>query len=478
MSDKNRNLLKKEGEDRVTKEEDKVSRKEKLALGSGYLSLFYGNAAVGSLVNPVYNMVLLVDPRLIGWALFIPRIWDAITDPMAGFISDNLKTRWGRRRPMIFIGAILQAIAFGLIWMVPGGWSEKSMAAYLLATLLVFYTCYTIFGVPLTSLTFEMTPDYKERTRVTAVCGFFHKIGELGYSWLFPLASLSVFGGVLVGVRYVGWGVGILMLGLVGIVPALFVKERYFKVSKKQKKVKFWNSARESLRNRAFAVLIGLTICQIIAGMFASNTDQYLIVYYMCDGDVVTGQAWKAALSTSYAVVGILAIYPINALANKFGKRFALGVIFALVFVGSLGKWILYTPGNNWKILIDPLFCGPIWTAIAVLLPSMVADICDDDELKHGQRREGMFGSVYLWIQKVGYSLSILGMAYALDISGFKAELGGAQSEETILILRLFLTLSTAAWAIVALVILYFYPITRQRAYETRDALEARRGAV
>ncbi|MDQ8205020.1 MFS transporter [Pelagicoccus sp. SDUM812003] len=467
-----------EGEDRATKEEDKVSLGEKTALGSGYLSLFFGNMAVNSLAMPVYNMTLHVSPILLGTALSIPRLWDAITDPAVGYISDNLHTRWGRRRPLIVLGAILQAIAFGMIWMVPMDWGEKAMAGYLLGSLLFFYTCYTIFGVPLTSLTFEMTPDYKERTRVTSFCGFFHKIGELGYSWLFPLATLSVFGSVMYGVRFVGWAVAILLLGLVGILPGIFVKERYYKVSKKQKKVKFWSSAAESLRNKAFAVLVALTICQIVAGMFASSTDYYLIVYYMFDGDIAEGSHWKAVLSTGYAIVGIVSIYPINWLSNRYGKKTALNVIFAMVLLGSIGKWVLYTPGNPWKILIDPLLCGPIWTAIAVLLPSMVADICDDDELKHGQRREGMFGSVFLWIQKVGYSLSIFGMTIALQVSGFDAELGGDQSSESILTLRLFLAVSTALWAILAIVILIFYPITRQRAYETRDALEERRGTV
>lgn len=471
-------LVPREGEGRATAAEDKVSLKEKTALGSGYLSLFFGNAAVNSLALPVYNMTLHANPVLLGWALAIPRLWDAVTDPLAGYVSDNLHTRWGRRRPMIAVGAILQALAFGIIWMVPTGWSDEWMAGYLLVSLLLFYTCYTIFGVPLTSLTFEMTPDYNERTRVTSFCGFFHKVGELGYSWLFPLATWAVFGSVMTGVRVVGWVVAILLLGVVGLIPAFFVKERYYKISRKQKKVKFWASAAESLKNRAFAVLVGLTICQIVAGMFASSTDYYLIVYYMFDGDIAVGSTWKAWLSTSYAVVGILAIYPINYLANRWGKRTALCVIFVMVLVGSLGKWFLYTPEHPWKILFDPLLCGPIWTAIAVLLPSMVADICDDDELRHGQRREGMFGSVFLWIQKVGYSLSILGMTYALDVSGFDAALLGEQSPDTIHTLRLFLAVSTAAWAVLALLILVFYPITRQRAYETRDTLEARRGKV
>lgn len=468
-----------EGEDRETRPEDKVAFGQKVALGSGYFSLFFGNAAVGALVMPFYNMTLLVNPALIGTALSIPRIWDAVTDPLAGYVSDNLHTRWGRRRPMIFIGAILQALAFGMIWMVPLDWEEKAMSAYLLGALLVFYTCYTIFGVPLTSLTFEMTPDYKERTRVTSFCGFFHKLGEFGYSWLFPLASLAVFGSVMYGVRVVGWIVAILLLGVAGVMPALFVRERYYaKVAQRQKRVKFWASAFETLKNRAFAVLVGLTICQIVAGMFASSTDQYLIVYHMLDGDVTEGLWWKAKLSTAYAAVGVLTLVPMNWMSNRYGKKSTLILLFALSGIGAIGKWMLYTPGNMWKILIDPLFCGPVWMGIAVIIPSMISDICDQDELKHGQRREGMFGSVYLWIQKVGYSLSIFGMGVALNVSGFKAELGGDQSAESILILRQFLTVSTAVWALVAIGLLSLYPLTRQKAYETRDALEARRGSV
>lgn len=468
-----------EGEDRQTSESDKVTFAEKTALGSGYLPMFLGNAAVNSFAVPVYQMTLLVNPVLLGIALAIPRFWDAFTDPFAGYISDNLHSRWGRRKPMIIIGAIAQGFAFGLIWMVPSDWGQTATVAYLIATLLLFYTCYTIYAVPLTSLTFEMTPDYKERTRVTAFCGFFHKLGEMSYQWLFYIASAAFFGSVMFGVRAVGWVVGIALLGLIGLIPGLFVKERYYqKISRKQSKVKFWTSAREALRNRAFAVLIGLTICQIVAGMFASSTDYYLIVYYMFDGDLIEGSKWKGILSTGYAVVGILSLYPVNWLANRFGKRTALTVIFSLVLVGALGKWILYTPGNAWKILIDPIFCGPIWTAIQVLLPSMVADICDDDELRHGQRREGMFGSVFLWVQKMGFSLSLLGMGIALQISGFDAALGGDQDPESITKLRLFLSLSTALWAILTLVLLRFYPLTRQKAYDTRDALEARRGRV
>ncbi|KAF0095919.1 MAG: Na+/melibiose symporter-like protein [Puniceicoccaceae bacterium 5H] len=464
---------------RDTRQEDRVSMGEKLALGSGYLPVFLGNAAINSIALPFYQMTLHMNPSLLGAVLAAPRIWDAVTDPVTGYISDNLQTRWGRRRPLIFIGAIMQALAFGAIWMAPADWSDMAKAVYLLAMLILFYTCYTIFSVPLMGLTYEMTPDYKERTRVTAFAGLFNKVGEIGYAFLFPLAGLAIFGGVVQGVRIVGWGTGLIFFGLVGILPALFVKERYYtRLSKTQAKVKFWSSFKDSMRNRAFVVLIGLTVCQVLAGMLASSTDYYLIVYYMFDGDIVEGSKWKGFLSVGYAIVGVLSIYPVNLLANHWGKRLTLSIIFGLVFFGALGKWFLYTPGNPWKILFDPILCGPIWTALNVLMPSMLADVCDDDELRHGQRREGMFGSIFSWIQKTGFSLSVLGMGIALDVAGFDAALGGAQSPDAIHTLRLFLAVSTAVWAAVVIAMLSFYPLSQQRVYEIRDALEARRGSV
>lgn len=464
---------------RDTREQDKVDLAEKTALGAGYLPAFLGNAAIQSLAIPFYQMTLHMDPAKLGTVLALPRLWDAVTDPAVGNYSDNLHTRWGRRRPLIFIGALLQAICFGLIWMVPVGWGENGKAAYLLGALLLFYTCYAVFSVPLYALTYEMTPDYKERTRVTAFAGFFNKVGEIGYSFLFPLASLAIFGNIVFGMHVVGWGTGLLFMGVAGIIPALFVRERYYrKVSKKQEKVKFLASVRAASQSRSFLVLVGLTICQVVAGMFASSTDYYLIVYNMCGGSIDEGTKWKAYLSVGYAIVGIASIYPVNWLANRYGKRRTLSVIFGMVLFGAVGKWVLFTPGNHWKILVDPLLCGPIWTALNVLMPSMLADVCDEDELRHGQRREGMLGALFMWIQKMGYSLSVLGMGIALEISGFDAALGGAQSASSLLTLRLFLAVSTAVWAGAAIVLLFFYPLSQKRAYEIRDALEARRGSV
>jgi len=464
---------------RTTRPEDRVGFWEKMAFGIGALPVFYAIQGMGSFTIPVYQMTLKLDPMLVGVALSIPRFLDAIIDPVMGQISDNTHSRWGRRKPYIVAGALLQALFFGTIWMVPTHWSHPAMAAYLIGTLVLFYLGYTLYSVPLNSLGYEMTPDYEERTRVWSFAALFNKLGELSYSWVFPLTTLAFFGSVMHGVQVIGWLVAVVILGGMGLLPGLLVKERYFKKAVKQEKVRLWPALKASVSNRAFMLLVALTALQIVAGMLASNIDYYLIVYYMFGGDVAQGSVWKGLLSSSYAVLGIIWIFPITWLANRYGKHVTLGISFVLVLAGAAGKWLLYTPGHPWKILFDCLLCGPVWVAIYTLTPSMLADICDDDELRHGFRREGTFGALFSWVQKTGYSFAFLGAMLTLKLTGFNAaNPGGIQSPATIQSMRLVLTVSTAIWAVVALVILALYPLNRQRAYEIQDALEARRGKV
>jgi len=463
---------------RATRAEDKIGFWEKTALGAGGLPLFLGYAAIGSFAIPFYQMTLKLDPVWLVAALTAPRMLDAFIDPLVGRFSDNFHTRFGRRRPLVALGALIQGLAFGLIWMVPPAWGEVGLTAWLIVTQLIFYVGFSLFSVPLAALQYEITADYDERTRVAAVGGFFGKIGEVGYNYVFPLAASALFVSAISGVRTLGWIIGLCFLGLVGLLPALFVRERFYHKVGKQATVRLLPAVRAAFGNRAFTILVALTILQIGAGMFASNLDRYLLVYYLKGGDIAAGETWKGHLSVAFAIVGILSIYPVNWLAQRLGKTRTLTVAFVLTLVGAAGKWFLYTPGHEWKILFDALLCGPVWIAINILTPAMLADVCDDDEHRHGLRREGVFGAIFLWVQKMGYSAAFFGALLSLKLTGFDAALGGAQSSDTILRLRLILTLSTAIWGVLAIFLLQLYPLNRQRAYQIRDALEARRGKV
>jgi len=266
------------------------------------------------------------------------------------------------------------------------------------------------------------------------------------------------------------------------------VRERFQKKTETQEKVKLISSSKEAFSSRAFQILVSIIILNVLAGILASNIDHFVMIYYMADGDIALGSIWKGLLSSGYAVVGFAFIPIITWIADKFGKKGALYFVYSLTVFGGFMKWFIFTPGHQIfyvgtvaidpVILIDPILCGPMWVAVKILLESMMADICDEDELKFGKRREGVFGAVFTWLEKTALSLAALGVGLSIWLAGFNADLGGDQDPKTFLIMRLFLSGAPAITALIAIIALKFYPITAEHAEETRRQLEERRGRV
>ncbi len=478
-----------------TSKQDRVPLYEKTALGIGALAAFFGYAGISILAYPVYNMMLGVSAAWIGVALMIPRLWDAFTDPVMGRISDNFHSRFGRRKPFIVGGAVAMGLLFVLIWYVPHDWSNPLKLTWFIAFQVLYYSAYTVFSVPYTALTYEMTPDYDERTRVMAFCAFFHKFGELLGGWMLPLAT--VLGIWLVdgandlsmpGVLAMGWIVGIGIMAMIGSLPGLLVKERFTRKTATQRKVTLWDGVKGACSSTPFLILVAIIVLNTLSGVLAMGIDQYILVYFMNNGDKAAGLIQKGLLTSGYGIVGFASIPVITWLAGRFGKKGSLYFVYGLMVLGGIMKWFIFTPGHpvfhvgkvgiDPIILIDPLLCGPMWVAVKIMLASMMADICDEDELKHGQRREGMFSAVFSWIEKMVVSLAYLGTGFALALAHFNPDLGGNQAPETFTRMRLFLAGAPALTAALAIGAIFFYPLTANRAANTRKQLEKRRGAI
>jgi len=272
------------------------------------------------------------------------------------------------------------------------------------------------------------------------------------------------------------------------MMPGLFVRERFKKKTEHQEKVKLLQSCKEAFSSRPFIILVSIIILNVLAGVLAMNMDHLVMTYYMADGDITLGSIWKGLLSSGYAVVGFASIPVITFLAGKLGKKGSLYFVYGLTVFGGIMKWFIFQPGHRIFylgpiaidpiILIDPILCGPMWVAVKIMLASMMADICDEDELRYGKRREGMFGAVFSWLEKTAWSLSALGVGLTIWLSGYKSELGGNQDPKTFTVMRLFLAGAPAITAVFALVALKFYPITAEHASETRRKLEERRGTI
>jgi GPH family glycoside/pentoside/hexuronide:cation symporter len=174
---------------------------------------------------------------------------------------------------------------------------------------------------------------------------------------------------------------------------------------------------------------------------------------------------WAGTLS---AVSTFFVIFFVSWLSTKISKKKAFYVATAVSIVGYGLKWVCYHPDYPLLTLVPAPFMAFGLGALFTLMGSMIADVCDMDELETGERREGMFGSIYWWVVKLGMAVALAAGGFLLNITGFNVALGGSQSADTILMVA----------SAVAMWLVYIYPITEQKAHEIREELEKRRQAT
>lgn len=448
-----------------------VSGTQKLALGAGFFAMFFAQQSVSVLAIPFYQMTLGVDPFLLGLALTLPLLLGTLLGPWVGHLSDHHQSRFGRRRPFILVASWACCLFFGLIWMVPTGWGELAHLLYFVIFSLLFYVAATFMSVPMTCLSYEMSPDYHQRTEIMGFTTYFLKLGSLLYQWLFPLAQLALFSSVFVGIRYVGWGVALFIFGLLGTLAACYSKEIVQRSSVAFPPVTLGQSLKTLKTNKGLRVLLLLTVLQMAGGAFTASMDYYLLVYFIAEGDIAQGAIFKGWLSMAYAAFGFLTVPLITRLSSRMGKIKALQLIYVVTLVGGACKWFIFTPQGYGWIWLDALLCTAAWTAMTMLIPSMMADLCDEDELKHGQRREGVFVAIHSWVTSLSAALALLLAGLSLNLIGFDAQLSAAQHPDSILAMRVILALGTMLFALCSLLVVRGYHLDAQGSQQISLAL-------
>jgi GPH family glycoside/pentoside/hexuronide:cation symporter len=370
----------------------------------------------GQLMGLLGNISLGLSAFWLGTIMIIPRLWDALSDPVMGHISDNTRTRWGRRRPYILIGGLAVALSFVAMWWVPRGeWIREifpSETAYnwfqlvfILGGLLIFFTATTVFEIPHGALGMEMSADYHERTRLFSAKSFLGNLFAMGTPWLIFLAGLEFFrgtGGDLTdGMRYVS------MLIAAALIPMSYwwffaLREPAFAVAKEQQKSAFWKDMRAAAGNRTFLNLVAIIFTLAMGFNFVSLFSYYISIFYLYGGDVVAAGRLLGINGTAWAVTGLAAVFPLNWLGKRLGKNKTLLIAILLMCAAQLSKIVCYNPELPYLVLIPTVLLSMGMLMFFTLGSSMVGDICDEDELKRGTRSEGTYYSVYWWFIKMG----------------------------------------------------------------------------
>lgn len=457
--------------------------------------------ALISNVAVIYVNALKFGPALVSMACAVPRLFDAVSDPIVGHLSDNTRSRWGRRRPWMFAGLIITAAMGMLIWHPPvapsEGWNWPLFIYLSVMMSLLYAVGYTFFNIPHIAMGYEMTTDYDERTHLFkwrqtafAAAGFLTP-------WFLPLCMCFEGDAAqqLKGSQGVIWvsaimSVAILLTGL----PSVFFCREKVQIHLNETKVQFWQALKYTFRNKPFLLLVVSNFvakfCMLVTGIFFV----YIFLYHIGGGDQKVGSGYMAIFFNAINIATFLSMALVAGLTDLMGKKRALLLMLVMSAVAYISLWFTFVtdPGAyvsfgfkllkwdinlsmQWPCLITAALIGVFTNTIPMINNSMLADVCDLDEIESGHRREAFYGAVYTLVDKFAMAVALGLQGGLLVWSGFDANLE-FQTPETIRFWMLGMIITQPAGFLMAFIAIIFYSLTRERCYEIRQELDSRQG--
>ncbi|MGC6431191.1 MAG: MFS transporter [Jejuia sp.] len=463
----------------------RIGMGQKVAFGIGMLANQMFPAILG-----IFMVVLVKDLGFPGWVwgiiYFFPRIFDAITDPIMGYISDNTKSKWGRRKPYVLIGGIVMGVAYIIMWQLFRENSLQFNFWYFFLWSIVFYIGLTIFSVPYVAMGYEMSDDFHERTSIMAVAQW---IGQ--WAWVIaPLFWIIMydpdwFPTADVAVRQLAIWVAI-PCTICAIVPAIFIKSEstldkdyepisFSKVLGSLKKI-FHTTVKEAFKIEEFRKLCFATFLIFNAFNTVAALTFFVIVYKLFNGDAAASGIWVSlfgcigALGTTFIVIPI-----VTWMSKVMGKRKAFLLSQGISVIGYIMLWFLFVPGKPWMYIIAlPFFSFGIGSLFTIMM-SMTADVIDIDELNSGLRREGIFGAIYWWMVKIGFAIAGLLSGVIIAIVGFNPDLPTVDQQSAVDGLHAFFCFFPMVGTLIAMYIMRDYGVSEERSNEIRLKLNKRK---
>ncbi len=468
---------------------DITSIRTKLFYGLG--SVAYGVKDNGflTILLPFYNQVMHLPPQLVGLALALAMACDAVFDPIVGNFSDHLRTRWGRRHPLMYASALPVAISYLLLWNPPH-WSQGALFAYLVIVAIVTRTFITFYEIPSSALVPELTDDYDQRTSFISYRVFFGWYGGmtmllLAYSvFLQPDATHKY--GQLNEVGYSHYGIVAAVVMFLAIVISAYGTHRFipqFRVPPAERKT-LGRYAREmlaTLSNRAFLILMlsGIFFNMAVGLVFALNF--YVNTYFWM---LTSTQLSIIALATFVSVFFAFLVSPV--ISRRLGKKhgavvmFLFGLAISMIPLGL--RFLGLFPQNRTPELLTALWgftavSGIFTIGASILIISMLADVVEVSEVQTGRRSEGLFFAGSAFMQKVISGFGLLASGLVLWAAGFPVDAKPDTIDPAVVnrFISIYVPLDVVLF-LIGFAIMWFFPITRESHRETLRTLAAEVG--
>ena len=443
-------------------DQPKLSTWTKLSYGIGTI----GTSSTGSLLA-FFFMFFITDvaglsAALAGSILMIGQISDAVSDPIIGLMSDRTQSRWGRRYPWIIASAVPFGLSFLMLWLIPSA-NVWFLFTYYVIIGIIFKTAFTAVYLPYVSLTPELAKNYNERTRLNSF-RFAFSIG----SSILALALSSIVFSIIDNPtrRYLVLGVIGAVLCIIPLYICVFGTWKAVRFSEKEhaslpptQQLSLSQQIRIAFTNKPFLVVVGIYLCSWLAAQMTAVVMQYFVVSWM---------GLSSEVFTYFALVvqgtALMMLFVWSTISQRIGKKAVFFMGVSLWVVAQFGLFFLH-PGQVFPMFMLGFLAG-FGVSTSYLIPwSMLPDVIELDELKTGQRREGVFYAFMVMVQKVGIAFGIFLVGQALSIAGYIETLPGdpvpTQPESALFVIRLVIGPISTVILLAGLVLAYFYPISR-----------------
>ncbi len=400
-----------------------------------------------------YTEYVLVAPALVGLVIGLAQAWDAVTDPLLGYLSDHTPWKWGRRRPYILMGAIPAALFFFFVFSPPANLSGGGIAVFFTVSFLLFFTFRTVWETPYFALAPELTLDYDERTRLSAYQQVFATLGDI-LGTMAPVLAPIALAGIFVRGRSDYSLLG-LFVAVLAVASALFtyVGTRENPTLSKTSRLSFTKSLLTTLRNRPYVLLVLTSTCTAIANYTNIAVIRYLIKYWF------RMEQWEWLFFTAF-FVGVFASIPLwIRVVNRTGKKAAY-IVTMLVYAALL--WLILALKQTDYVIfgIAMVVAGAFNIALWLISGSIVPDIIEWDQLRVGERREGAYYGIWTLIRKAAIGGALLLVGPLLQWFGYLPNV--EQTERALLGIRLLFGPIPSVFLILGILIFLKFPITKK----------------